>query len=78
MGIHQPVKAHLQRTIQIAVMSPYLFSALKGTVPFAFFSFLIIICLFTPFTSFNFLESFAYLFRLPFFISWNHVIIFFH
>ena len=44
MGIHQPPTAHIQRTIQCAVMSPYLFPASKGTVPFA---------------SFHFLESFA-------------------
>ena len=44
MGIHQPSKAHPQRTIQSAVMSPYIFPTRKGTVPF---------------TSFHFLELFA-------------------
>ena len=40
-----PTKAHPQRTIQCAVMSSYLFPTWKVTVPF---------------TSFHFLESFAY------------------
>ena len=34
MGIHQPPKDHPQRTIQTAIMNPYLFSTWKGTVPF--------------------------------------------
>ena len=45
MVIYQPAKAHPQRTIQPAVISPYLFSTRKGTVPFIYF---------------HFLESFAY------------------
>ena len=46
MDIHQQPKAHPQRTIQFEIMSPYLFPTWKRTVPF---------------TSFHFLESFAYL-----------------
>ena len=44
-GIHQLSEAHPQRTIQYAVMSPYIFPTWKGTVLF---------------TSFHFLESIAY------------------
>ena len=44
MGTHQPPKSHIQITIQSAVMSPNSFQH-KGNVPF---------------TSFYFLELFAY------------------
>ena len=47
MDIHQLLKAHPQRTVQSAVMIPCLFPACKSTVPFMY-------------TSFQFLESFAY------------------
>ena len=42
LGIHQPPKAYLQRTIQSAVMSPYLFPIWKVTVPFTTFNLLIV------------------------------------
>ena len=40
MGIHQPPRAHPQRTIYSAVMGLYLFPRWKYTFPFAYFHFL--------------------------------------
>ena len=49
MGIHQLPKAHPQRTIQSAVIIPYLYPTCKNTVPFIYlFSVLRIICYRVP------------------------------
>ena len=71
MGIHQPRKIYSQRTIQSAVMIPYLFPTCKNTVLFIYLLF-----------HFQFSESFDYcvlilyerIILLPFSLKWSHVV----